>query len=100
LLPDVEKVTLMERVLKNQHRRRTSEHLAQVVLRCVPSTSQSSDLHWKLQNELIFTEASTNAAPKISASGQLVILTQRIGRDLPASFFDDEGVSPGYIPAG
>ncbi len=95
LLPDVEKVTpLMERAEKNANTVMSQQSiLTQVGTALRTINRQSSDL-LEIAETVSSLKLQQNAAPaEISASGQLVMLTQRIGKSAN-EFLTMEGVSP------
>ena len=95
LLPDVEKVTpLMERAEKNAKTVMSQQSiLTQVGTALRTINRQSSDL-LEIAETVSSLKLQQNAAPaEISASGQLVMLTQRIGKSAN-EFLTMEGVSP------
>ncbi len=95
LLPDVEKVTpLMERAEKNANTVMGQQNiLTQVGTALRTINRQSSDL-LEIAETVSSLKLQQNAAPaEISASGQLVMLTQRIGKSAN-EFLTQEGVSP------
>ena len=95
LLPDVEKVTpLMERAEKNAATvMGQKDILTQVGNALRTINRQSSDL-LEIAETVSSLKLQQNAAPaEISASGQLVMLTQRIGKSAN-EFLTMEGVSP------
>ncbi|MDB5964147.1 MAG: methyl-accepting chemotaxis protein [Polaromonas sp.] len=95
LQPDVEKVTpLMERAEKNAATvMGQKEILTQVGNALRTINRQSSDL-LEIAETVSSLKLQQNAAPaEISASGQLVMLTQRIGKSAN-EFLTMEGVSP------
>ncbi len=95
LLPDVEKVTpLMERAEKNAKTVMGQQNiLTQVGTALRTINRQSSDL-LEIAETVSSLKLQQSAAPaEISASGQLVMLTQRIGKSAN-EFLTMEGVSP------
>ena len=95
LLPDVEKVTpLIERAEKNAKIVMGQQNiLTQVGTALRTINRQSSDL-LEIAETVSSLKLQQNAAPaEISASGQLVMLTQRIGKSAN-EFLTMEGVSP------
>ncbi len=95
LLPEVEKVTpLMERAEKNAKTVMGQQNiLTQVGTALRTINRQSSDL-LEIAETVSSLKLQQNAAPaEISASGQLVMLTQRIGKSAN-EFLTQEGVSP------
>ncbi|WP_341906677.1 methyl-accepting chemotaxis protein [Polaromonas sp. YR568] len=95
LLPDVEKVVpLMERAEKNANTVMGQQNiLTQVGTALRTINRQSSDL-LEIAETVSSLKLQQNAAPaEISASGQLVMLTQRIGKSAN-EFLTQEGVSP------
>ena len=95
LLPEVEKVTpLMERAEKNAKTVMSQQSiLTQVGTALRTINRQSSDL-LEIAETVSSLKLQQNAAPaEISASGQLVMLTQRIGKSAN-EFLTMEGVSP------
>jgi twitching motility protein PilJ len=95
LLPDVDKVfPLMERAEKNAHTVMEQQAILMQVGNALRSINrQSSDL-LEIAETVASLKLQQNAAPaEISASGQLVMLTQRIGKSAN-EFLTMEGVSP------
>jgi twitching motility protein PilJ len=95
LLPDLDKVTpLMERAEKNANIVLSQQRiLTQVGTALRTINRQSSDL-LEIAETVSSLKLQQNAAPaEISASGQLVMLTQRIGKSAN-EFLTMEGVSP------
>ena len=95
LLPDLNKVTpLMERAEKNAKTVMSQQNiLTQVGTALRTINRQSSDL-LEIAETVSSLKLQQNAAPaEISASGQLVMLTQRIGKSAN-EFLTMEGVSP------
>ena len=95
LLPDLDKVTpLMERAEKNAKTVMSQQNiLTQVGTALRTINRQSSDL-LEIAETVSSLKLQQNAAPaEISASGQLVMLTQRIGKSAN-EFLTMEGVSP------
>ena len=95
LLPSLEKVTpLMERAEKNAKTVMSQQNiLTQVGTALRTINRQSSDL-LEIAETVSSLKLQQNAAPaEISASGQLVMLTQRIGKSAN-EFLTMEGVSP------
>ena len=95
LQPDVEKVTpLMERAEKNAATVMTQQNILTQVGNALRTINrQSSDL-LEIAETVSSLKLQQNAAPaEISASGQLVMLTQRIGKSAN-EFLTMEGVSP------
>ena len=95
LLPDLDKVTpLMERAEKNAKTVMSQQNiLTQVSTALRTINRQSSDL-LEIAETVSSLKLQQNAAPaEISASGQLVMLTQRIGKSAN-EFLTMEGVSP------
>ena len=95
LQPDVEKVTpLMERAEKNAATVMSQQNILTQVGNALRTINrQSSDL-LEIAETVSSLKLQQNAAPaEISASGQLVMLTQRIGKSAN-EFLTLEGVSP------
>lgn len=95
LQPDVEKVTpLMERAEKNAKTVMGQQNILTQVGNALRTINrQSSDL-LEIAETVSSLKLQQNAAPaEISASGQLVMLTQRIGKSAN-EFLTMEGVSP------
>ena len=95
LLPEIEKITpLMERAEKNAAMVMSQKNILTQVGNALRTINrQSSDL-LEIAETVSSLKLQQNAAPaEISASGQLVMLTQRIGKSAN-EFLTMEGVSP------